>query len=188
MAFAATRIFRVEQGNVAIQSAQASDCEELLAFIRTVNGETDFLARGAEGFYMTAKDERRFIEDKRNNPKELFLTARYNGLLVGTLSFCSSPLIRYSHKGSFGISILKDYWGLGIGKKLIETMIEWADANGIVKTTLEVDSLNQRAIHLYKSFGFQEEGFFRMDRQMENKEFRDSIVMARFNPYYSRKA
>ena len=186
MASIATKIFRLEQANLFIQSAQDSDSEELVTLIRTVNAESDFLARGADEFHMTADDERRFIQDKLNNPKELFLIARMNGRLVGTLGFSSSSMVRYSHKGSFGISILKDYWSMGIGKKLIETMIEWTDANGIVKITLEVDSLNHRAIHLYKSFGFQEEGFFRMDRRMENKEFRDSIAMARFNPYYNR--
>ncbi len=186
MAYIATKIFRLAQGNLFIQSAQAFDSEELVTLIRTVNAESDFLARGTDEFHMTVEDERRFIEDKQNNPKELFLIARLNGHLVGTLGFSSSPMVRYSHKGSFGISILKDYWGLGIGKKLIETMIEWADANGIIKTTLEVDTQNNRAIHLYKALGFKEEGFLRMDRCMENKEFRDSLVMARFNPYYSR--
>lgn len=187
MAFVATRIFRLGQGNLTIQSAQATDAEEFLSQMQQASEETDFLARGSGEFHLALENERKFIEDKLSNPKEILLVARYNNILVGTLGFSSSSLLRYNHKGSFGISILKDYWSLGIGKKLIETLFEWADANGIVKITLEVDTLNSRAIHLYKSLGFAEEGRLKMDRYMENKEFRDSLIMARFNPYYCRK-
>jgi RimJ/RimL family protein N-acetyltransferase len=184
MAFIAPRVFLLNKGKLVIQSAQINDAADIIHMIQQTEEETDFLTRVPGEVRMTVEDEYRFIEDKLSNPKEIFVTARYNGKLVGTLGFSTSRYVRYNHKGEFGISILKDYWGLGIGKKLIETLIEWADSNGIIKITLEVDTLNKRAVQLYKSFGFFEEGFLKMDRFMENQEFRDSYIMARFNPYH----
>lgn len=188
MADIGTKIYHLPQGVLTIQSAQASDAEEFLSYMEQAQRETDFLLRTPDEFHLTVEDERRFIEDRLLDPKGLLLAARFNGVLVGSLGTNYTHLVRYSHKISFGVSILKDYWGHGIGRKLIETLLEWADANGIVKVTLEVDTLNSRAIRLYHSMGFIEEGHLKMDRRMENMEFRDSLIMARFNPYYSKKS
>jgi hypothetical protein len=111
MAYLPTRIFSLPQGNLCIQSAQAADTEEFLSIMQRTNNETDFLARGSGELDLSFEDERRFIENKLALPKEILLTARLNGKMAGTLGFSSSPLLRYSHKGSFGISILKEYWG-----------------------------------------------------------------------------
>ncbi|HBI74080.1 MAG TPA: N-acetyltransferase [Lachnospiraceae bacterium] len=184
MADIGTKSFKLPQGILIIRSAHAPDAEELLALMLRSDYETDFLARNPGEFRITLDDERRFIKDKLSNPAEVLLTARLNGILAGTLGFTSSPLLRYLHKGSFGISILKDYWGLGIGRKLIETLFEWADTRGIVKITLEVDTLNSRAIRLYRSLGFIEEGLEIADRRLENGQFRNSLLMARFHPDY----
>jgi RimJ/RimL family protein N-acetyltransferase len=188
MADIGTKVFTLPHGILSIQSAQVSDAEEFLEYILKVYQETDFLTSTPDEFDMTVEDERRFIEDRLLDPKGLLLTARYQGILVGSLGVNPSHLKRYSHKISFGISLLKDYWGLGIGRKLIETLLEWADASGIIKVSLEVDTLNTRAIRLYQSMGFKEEGYLKMDRRMENMEFRDSLIMARFNPYYCKRS
>lgn len=183
MAYIPTKIFSLRQGILTIQSAQSKDAEELMPVILHTCEETDFLARGVNEFNMTLEDERRFIQEKLTCPREFFLCARLNEVMVGTLGFNSNPLSRYRHKGTFGISILRDYWSLGIGRRMIEVMLEWADANGFIKISLEVDTLNSRAIHLYKSLGFREEGLLKMDRRLKNGEFRDSCLMARFNAY-----
>ncbi len=186
MAHIGTKVFSLTHGNLTIRSAQINDAEEFLTYINQAQQETDFLMRTPDEFQMTVDDERRFIEDRLLDPRGLLIVARYNGVLAGSLGTNSPNFHRYSHKVSFGVSLLKDYWGLGIGRKLIETLIEWADANGIVKISLEVDTLNTRAIRLYHSMGFTEEGYLKMDRRMENMEFRDSLTMARLNPYYSK--
>lgn len=186
MANIGAKYYNLGHGNLVIRSAQIEDAEEFLSYIMMAQEETDFLMRSPGEFQMTLEEEQRFIANKLSDSKDILLTARYNGILVGSLGTNSTQLNRYNHKMSFGISILKSHWGLGIGKKLIEAMIEWADANGIVKITLEVDTLNSRGIHLYESMGFVREGLLKMDRRMENMEFRDSLIMARINPFYCR--
>lgn len=185
MAFIAPRTYSSDRVKLIIQSALPSDAREILLMIQQAESETDFLTRIPGEFPMTVENECKYIEDKLSSSKEIFLIARYNDRIVGTLGFTASPLARCRHKGQMGISVLRGFWGLGIGRKLIETLLEWADSIAIVKITLEVDTLNQRAINLYKSLGFFEEGYLKMDRLMETNEFRDSYIMARFNPYFS---
>jgi RimJ/RimL family protein N-acetyltransferase len=178
------KVFKLEKGILVIRSAMVSDAEKIMTMLQQTNDETDFLTRSSDEFSITLEAERSFIETKLKNPREIFILAFYNGELAGNLGFSCSHFKRYSHKGSFGIAIRKKFWGLGIGRKMLETLLEWADANGFVKISLEVDTLNTRAIRLYKSVGFSTEALLKMDRRMENNTFRDSYLMARFNPYY----
>ncbi|MCX7773212.1 MAG: GNAT family N-acetyltransferase [Clostridia bacterium] len=186
MAYVGKKIFACSMGTLAIQSAEPRDAEEFLFLVQKIDAETDFLVRAPGEFRMNLNEEAQFIEDKLRSKKDILLTARVNGVLAGTLGFVAGTLSRYNHKGEFGLSVLKDFWGAGIGKRLIETMFEWADANGVIKICLEVDTCNSRAISLYRTMGFVEEGYLRMDRLMETHEFRDTLLMARFNPFYSR--
>lgn len=181
MAFVGLNVFMMPNGVLTIQSAHPTDAKEVLSFICLAKSETDFLAQRPEEYNFTLQQEYNYIRNKLNNTKEVFLIARYNGILVGTAVLASTGLYRCRHKGQLGIIVLRNYWGQGIGRKLLETLIRWADANGIIKITLEVDTLNTRAINLYKSLGFIEEGYLKMDRWNEDGQFRDSHVMARFN-------
>ena len=57
------------------------------------------------------------------------------------------------------MSVHPNYQGLGIGKQLIETLLDWARNNKqIEKVVLQVFATNGRAIDLYRTMGFVEEG------------------------------
>lgn len=76
--------------------------------------------------------------------------------MVGVVSVAPKPdLLRH---GEIGISILKEYWGMGLGTILLEEAIIWATENARFSTlVLDVLAGNQRAINLYQKMGFQEE-------------------------------
>ena len=62
------------------------------------------------------------------------------------------------HRASFGISIDREYWGLGIGRALLEACIECAREAGYRQLELDVVAENKRAISLYTDEGFVEYG------------------------------
>jgi RimJ/RimL family protein N-acetyltransferase len=66
---------------------------------------------------------------------------------------------RHKHIGDFGIAILKDYRGLGLGKILMEELIkESKEVLGLKMLELQVYSTNQTAKKLYEKMGFVEYG------------------------------
>jgi len=65
-----------------------------------------FYKREPGEFSLSIGQERDFIENKLRNDIEIFLIAKINGKIVGTLGFATIPYSRYKHKGCFGISIL----------------------------------------------------------------------------------
>ena len=181
MAIIKLKQYSLSIGKLIIESAQIKDAEEIINFIKQVESETNFLMREPGEFNMSIENERKFIENKLQNDKEIFLIAKVNEKVIGTLGFTTIPYNRYKHRGQFGISIMKDFWNYGIGYRLIDTFINWADNMGIVKITLEVDSDNLRAIKLYKRFGFVQEGILKYDKYIGNGIYKDSITMARIS-------
>lgn len=181
MAVIKSKQHNLKIGELIIESVQKEDADEIISFIKQVDSETNFLMRESGEFNMSIESERNFIENKLSNDMEILLVAKVDGKIAGTLGFASIPYNRYKHKGEFGISIIKDFWNQGIGYKLIDTMVNWADNTGIVKITLEVDSNNFRAINLYKKFGFTQEGILKYDKYLGSGVYEDSIIMARIN-------
>lgn len=49
----------------------------------------------------------------------------------------------------------KEYWGRGIGNKMVERMCREAKELGLDTLSLKVAEYNHRAIHLYDKYGFE---------------------------------
>lgn len=80
------------------------------------------------------------------------------------------------HFGELGIVVLKEYWNVGIGNKLIETALLLGKDGGLKKVNLETRSDNKKAIVLYKKLGFKEEGIIKRGILIDEK-FYDLLVM-----------
>ena len=115
------------------------------------------------------------------SPRNLFLVAVAHHHIVGFSRCEGTYLKRFSHKVEFGVCVLKDFWGYGIGKNLLKESIVWADSNGIRKVTLNVLETNDRAIELYKRLGFEIEGMLRQDKILSDGKYYNTIAMGRFN-------
>lgn len=62
------------------------------------------------------------------------------------------------HIPELGIAIEKEYRGKGLGKKLMNSIIEEAKNNGFDELSLSVDANNSNAIQLYDKIGFIQVG------------------------------
>jgi RimJ/RimL family protein N-acetyltransferase len=164
-----------------IRKARKTDAAAMINFLHQIAGESDYLTFGStDELHLTVEKEEKLFEDYFNRDNGLNLIAEYDGQIAGNLNFSGGTKKRTAHAGEFGISVRKDFWGKGIGKALIARLIEWSKESGVIrKINLRVRSDNARAIHLYKSFGFKEEGVITRDFLI-NDVFYDSIQMGLF--------
>ena len=82
-----------------------------------------------------------------------------DGEVVGSIGFevCVNP--RRRHVASFGMGVKDSAAGQGVGSALMSTVIELADKwLNLKRIELTVFVDNDRAIKLYKKFGFEVEG------------------------------
>ena len=119
-------------------------------------------------------------------PNNLFiqLVAEHNQQVIGHLGINLSDNPRRNHCANFGIMIHPDHQGKGVGRLLMEKMIDLADNwLNLVRIELDVFTDNKRAVHLYKSMGFEIEGESKFDA-FKNGRYANSYRMARIRPDY----
>jgi len=166
-----------------VRSARAEDAAALSEVRLRIDGETEHMDREAGEAYMDAAAFERLILEDRARERNLFLVAETeDGRIVG-FSRCEGVYLkRLAHKAEFGVGVLRDYWGYGIGTSLLRESLAWADSDaaGIRKMTLSVLSANAGAIRLYERFGFQVEGVLKRDKLLSDGRFYDTVLMARF--------
>lgn len=164
-----------------LRSVKLADAAEIIHFVKTVGGETDFLTFGTGEFNKTVAEEETIISEHLAAPNRIFIAATLQDEIVGILNVTASPKPRLQHSGEFGISVLKKHWGKGIGRHLMETMLDWAERSPIIrKLNLKVLTSNTKALALYKSIGFEEEGYLKEDTFV-NGVYQDARIMAYFS-------
>lgn len=163
--------------NIVIRKAAKEDAKALLDYLDIIGGESDFLTFGEGQFGGSVWQEEEFISSALSRENSLFIIAEINGKVIGNLNFTGGSRQRTFHTGEFGVSVLKEYWGRGIGQQLIKYMINWSKQSGIIrKINLRVRTDNKRGISLYKKLGFLEEGIIKRDFLIDGK-FYDSLHM-----------
>lgn len=115
--------------------------------------------------------------------RQVVLAAVVNGRVVGNAGIHAvSDNPRKKHVCSLGISIAQKYQGRGVGRTLMNSCLDFADhwAN-YARVELTVHADNTRAIKLYESLGFQQEGRLR-DFSFREGGYVDALFMGRLTP------
>lgn len=125
------------------------------------------------------KDEKRIIEGKLRRArkrKTVFLIAEHKNKIVGITSI-GVGIGRQDHIGIFGISVRKNYRGIGLGKYLAEEVIKLAKKELKIKMVrLGVFPTNKIALGLYKKIGFKIVA--QIPKQLQYKgELIDEVIM-----------
>jgi len=155
---------------LVIREATAEDARSVLDYVQQVCGESDFLSFGPGEFELSEQKEKEFLENSRETNNQLYMLGLINGTIISTLSFSGGQRNRIKHCGELGMTVQKQYWGIGIGKLMLDALIAWAkDTNIIKKINLRVRTDNKRAILLYERKGFVKEGTIRKEIFIDGK-------------------
>ncbi|MEA2887128.1 MAG: hypothetical protein QOD11_1488 [Bradyrhizobium sp.] len=120
---------------------------------------------------------RTFVLDNIKRGQLQFVAVSGNSEVVG---WCDvTPLSRptQAHRGVFGVGLLPQFRGQGIGTKLIQTGLAAARAFGLHRVELTVREHNTGAIELYKKEGFEIEGVQR-DAVLIDGAYENVVCMA----------
>ena len=111
------------------------------------------------------------------------LVGEFEGRIVASAGLhLTGASMRRSHVRSLGIGIAPEWQGKGLGRRLIQRLLDWADNwAGVLRVELTVHADNDHAIALYRSMGFAEEGRHRA-YAMKDGRYIDALFMARLHP------
>jgi len=163
--------------NIIFREAVSSDAAELLTHIKAVGGETDNLSFGKDTFSISVEREAKFIERFHKSKNDIMLIALDGDTVVGNAIVERNRVARYNHRAEISITVLREYWGKGIGSHLMKMMIDFSKKSGIEILYLEARSDNHRAISLYEKFGFDKIGTYKNFFKIQNMYFDADLMM-----------
>lgn len=144
-----------------IARAVEQDAAAILRHLDAVAGETDFLPFGRGEVDITVEQEQASLRRLHEEGDGVVLKASIDGELAALATLRRLPRPRVRHGATLGLSVLKPYWALGLGRAILEALILEGRRLGLTRIELRTRHDNTRAISLYEALGFQLEGTLR---------------------------
>ena len=142
-----------------LRNGDAPDAIAVLETFNVTHAETDYMLSYPDENSFDPEKEARYLEEKAESANEIEIIALVDGQVAGTAGIeAVGTNYKVRHRAEFGIGILREYWGLGLGRALTEACIKCAGEAGYKQLELNVVAENERAVSLYRSLGFEEYG------------------------------
>ena len=97
--------------------------------------------------------------------------------MVGWALVMPNDAFGMTHSSWLALGVRRDFRRRGIGRRLMDGVIEKAWQSGLERIELIVWADNRPAIDLYEKLGFQREGVLRNFRFLDGK-YTDAVMMA----------
>lgn len=172
---------KLKDGRTAVlRSARVEDAKTLLEYLKVTAVETPFLLREPEEAIMTEEQEIAYIRAMEQDPASLTLLAFIDGEHAGNCGLLSlGNKTRVRHRCGMGIALYQKFCDVGLGKIMIETVINAAKEIGYEQMELEVVEGNDRAKHVYESLGFKEFGVRPHALKYKDGTYANEILMVK---------
>ena len=150
----------LKDGRICIlRNGTEKDGEAVLDSFILTHEQTDNLLSYPDESDITAEQEAQFLKSKTESATDIEILAEVEGIVAGLAGIdLVGSKYKVCHRADFGISVDQAYWGLGIGRALMEACIECAKKAGYEQIELNVVAENIRAIDMYEKAGFVEFG------------------------------
>lgn len=139
-----------------IRRALPADAPRIIAAIDAVCAEREY---NYTAHYVPTPQWEVALHRPQEAPNYLLLIAEYHGVLLGVahlFPLCKSGADTYT--AELGILVLASFRGCGVGTAMMQELLHQAPALGYGRIILSVRRANERAIRLYRKFGFGVEG------------------------------
>lgn len=169
-----------------MREPRLEDSSLLLDLGHRILKETPFFLREPWERGTTVLDMRQVVQHYRDTPGWCMVHIWDGAVPVAEGILSGTGLRRTSHIGSIGIGVLKDYWGNGIGRRLMHDLEQRAVQMGLERLSFTVFAENDRARDFYTRLGYREEGVHKKSIRWPPAEdggwarYSDEVFMAKW--------
>ncbi len=157
---------------LAVRPARENDAE---AIARIYNQGIEDRVATLETELRTSEERRRWMAAR--GPRHPVIVAEAAGTVVGWASLNQfNPRPAYQHVADFSVYVDRDWRGKGVGRRLLEAVIELAREIGYHKMVLSAFPFNQAGVALYERLGFRTVGIYKEQGLLDGK-WTDTIIM-----------
>ncbi|MDP6545076.1 MAG: GNAT family N-acetyltransferase [Phycisphaerae bacterium] len=161
-----------------IRQATIDDAEEFLDYLAV------FWADGCDtvnykSSFPNLEQEREWLS-RRDGEDAIVFVAEQDSRIMGMIDAAVPKAAEHRHTCEFGMSVLLQFRKQGIGRKLLQHFLDWAEDRSLWKVELDVFSNNSPAIALYSDLGFSEDGRREKAVKLRNGVFCDLVHMSKY--------
>jgi len=167
--------------DILIREIVPDDACNLLKFAKAILQEEIYSFTSINEFNFGIDEEKEWIKNMLKNKNNVFLVVEHKNELIGNISIIQNTSLKSSHVSELSINIMYEYRNKGIGTILMDAGLK--KINGcpdIKKIVLQVFDNNERAIALYKKYGFTEEGKLKRQIKFNKESYVDVCLMAKW--------
>jgi len=160
-----------------IRQATTNDAASILQYLATfwADGCNTVIYRSS---LPNLQDEIKWLA-QRDGEYGVVFVAEQDRKIIGLIDTIIPEIDEFKHTCEIGMSVLAAYRNKGIGRRLIQHLLNWANIKHISNVELNVFSNNLAAIALYASLGFVEDGRRKNAVRLQDGTFCDLIHMTR---------
>jgi len=172
------KTYTLKSGNsIKIRVAELDDVQQLVDLKRDYIENTTTIPLNLDEYPIDLKKELSIIKEYIKSPNSILLVAEFNHELIGNIDLTGSQRSKMFHTGMIGMGIKEKWRNQGLGRHLIESVIDWAKKHSALELIwLDVYASNELGYNLYKNTGFKVSGiingFFK-----EKNGYKDKIQM-----------
>ncbi len=166
----------IKTDDVVLRRAREADAAAMADYMAALTAEHLETITPREA--PSVEDERDWVLQAAFAERGLILLAEAGEAVIGILDFWGGERSDNRHAGSFGMSVAKAWRGRGVGRRMLQWVIDEAHGwPGFCRIELECVAWNAPAIGLYESLGFKTEGRMVKAINLRGKP-EDMLVMA----------
>ncbi|MEZ4669450.1 MAG: GNAT family protein [Anaerolineae bacterium] len=163
-----------------VRRALLDDAEQMVEHMRRLSIEpNNGIVRSGLDEVMSVEEERTTLQELETSDNSILVVAvTPDNHVIGVAGFMGGKRRAMRHTGSLGIGIDKDWRNKGVGTAMMKYIVDWARETGIItRIELEVNTNNERAVHVYEKTGFEIEGC-KKRALLKDGQYLDNYVMA----------
>ena len=155
-----------------IRKATSEDAIKILEYAEKVSGESDNISYGPGEFGITVEREQKYLQSLQGSKNSISILGLIKKQIVSVASMSGGKRKRIEHLTGLGITVRKTFWRQGVGREMMNFLIDWAQQSKIIRKielTVRIDNIGAK--ELYKQLGFIEEGIISRKIQINEKFF-----------------
>jgi RimJ/RimL family protein N-acetyltransferase len=138
---------------VEIRTVSAKDAEAALTYCAALQAENLTMIFRVDSL-PTLEEEGTFLRGFEIDANSNWFAAISSDAIVGNLGLKADPRSQRRHAAILGMSWLAPFRSAGLGTRLLQTALSWAESSALRRVELDVLESSSGAIRLYEQFGF----------------------------------
>ncbi len=177
MKFQEKTCFLKSGNSIKIRVAKVADAQNLLDLKRSYIKNTTSIPLQLVEYPNDLNKELSIIEQYLSSSNSILLIAEFDNEAIGNIDLTGNVRSKLSHTAMIGMGIKEEWRNQGLGRALIESVLDWAKNHSELKLIwLDVYASNELGYNLYKNTGFIVSGIIK-DFFKEEHGYNDKVQM-----------